>query len=196
MPRSLIDVKSALVHIIAWCHQATSHCLGQCWPRYMSTYEVTRPKWGTKNKIYLDFLSVQITEMVQVIQILFRGTQGPMYSTYINIMTVGDLVMQGSMYIMRWTPGPQFNIKMTSYQCRKSHCGYKTILWLSYLHNGISYSGEMTSLYRIRVLMNLSNIDQYITTRKYNKAQSVEMIYDLCVVVQCLKTAWLSAQIH
>ena len=44
-------------------------------------------------------------------------------------------------------PGPRFNIKMTSYQYRKSHCGDKTILRLSYIHNGISYTGKMTSLY-------------------------------------------------
>ena len=48
------------------------------------------------------------------------------------------------------TPGPRFNIKMTSYQYRKSHCGDKTILRPSYLHNGISYTGKMTSLYWIR----------------------------------------------
>ena len=46
-------------------------------------------------------------------------------------------------------PGPRFNIKITSYQYRKSHCGDKTILWLSYLHNGISYTGKTTSLYWI-----------------------------------------------
>ena len=46
--------------------------------------------------------------------------------------------------------GPRFNIKMTSYQYRKSHCGDKTILRPSYLHNGISYTGKMTSLYWIR----------------------------------------------
>ena len=39
--------------------------------------------------------------------------------------------------------------KMTSYQYRKSHCGDKTILRPSYLHNGISYTGKMTSLYWI-----------------------------------------------
>ena len=44
------------------------------------------------------------------------------------------------------TPGPRFNIKMTSYQYRKSHCGDKTILRPSYLHNGISYTGKTTSL--------------------------------------------------
>ena len=49
--------------------------------------------------------------------------------------------------------GPWFNIKMSSYQYRKSHCGDQTILWTSYLHNGISYTGKMTSLYRIRALV-------------------------------------------
>ena len=46
-----------------------------------------------------------------------------------------------------------FNIKMPSYQHRKSHCGDKTILLPSYLHNGISYAGKMTSLYWIRALL-------------------------------------------
>ena len=48
--------------------------------------------------------------------------------------------------------GPRFNIKMTSYQYRKSHCGDKTILRPSYLHNGISYTGKTTSLYWIGAL--------------------------------------------
>ena len=52
--------------------------------------------------------------------------------------------------LMRHPAGPWFNIKMTSYQYRKSHCGDKTILRPSYLHNGISYTGKMTSLYWIR----------------------------------------------
>ena len=46
--------------------------------------------------------------------------------------------------------GPQFNIKLSSYQYRKSHCGDKTVVRSSYLHNGISYTGKMTSLYWIR----------------------------------------------
>ena len=46
-------------------------------------------------------------------------------------------------------PGPRFSIKMSSYQYRKSHCGDKTIWRPSYLHNGISYTGKMRSLYWI-----------------------------------------------
>ena len=30
---------------MAWCHQATSHYLNKCWPRSMSLYGVTRPRW-------------------------------------------------------------------------------------------------------------------------------------------------------
>ena len=49
--------------------------------------------------------------------------------------------------------GPWFNIKKSSYQYRKSHCGDKTILRPSYLHNGISYTGKTTSLYWISPLV-------------------------------------------
>ena len=41
---------------------------------------------------------------------------------------------------------------MPSYQYRKSHCGDKTILRPSYLHNGISYTGKTASLYWIGAL--------------------------------------------
>ena len=39
---------------------------------------------------------------------------------------------------MLYIPGPWFNIKMPSYQSRKSHYGDKTVIRSSYLHNGIS----------------------------------------------------------
>ena len=41
------------------------------------------------------------------------------------------------------------NIKMSSYQYGKSHCGDKTVIRSSYLHHGISYTGKMTSFYWI-----------------------------------------------
>ena len=37
------------------------------------------------------------------------------------------------------TPRPWFNIKMSSYQYKKSHCGDKTVVRSSFLHNGICY---------------------------------------------------------
>ena len=51
--------------------------------------------------------------------------------------------------------GPWFNIKMPSYQYRKSHCGDKTVVrsYLSPQYYGISFTGKTTSLYWIRVLV-------------------------------------------
>ena len=31
MPQNLTNEKSTLIQVMAWCHQATSHYLGQCW---------------------------------------------------------------------------------------------------------------------------------------------------------------------
>ena len=42
---NLTDDKSTLVQVMAWCRQATSYCLNQCWPRSMSPYGITRPQW-------------------------------------------------------------------------------------------------------------------------------------------------------
>ena len=69
-----------------------------------------------------------------MIQVQLFNNKDPVYLS-VNAMVADDPV----------TPGPRFNIKITSYQCRKSHCGDKTILRPSYLQNGISYTGKMTS---------------------------------------------------
>ena len=34
-----------LVQVMAWCRQATSHYLNQCWSRSPTPYGVTRPQW-------------------------------------------------------------------------------------------------------------------------------------------------------
>ena len=73
-------------------------------------------------------------------------------------------------------PGPQFKIKMTSYQYRKSQCGDKTILRPSYLHNGISYTGKTTPLYWIGAqgvgTYPYPNPDDCLSNRCKNKAPS------------------------
>ena len=45
MSLDFTDDESTLVKVMAWCHQATSHYLSQCWPRSLSPYGVTRPQW-------------------------------------------------------------------------------------------------------------------------------------------------------
>ena len=64
------------------------------------------------------------------------------------------IILQGrvliSFFCDRNPPGPWFNTKMLFYQYRKSHCGDKRVVRSSYIHNGISYTGKMSSLYWIR----------------------------------------------
>ena len=45
MSLDLTDDKSTLVQVMAWCRQATSHYLNQCWPRSVSPYGVIKPQW-------------------------------------------------------------------------------------------------------------------------------------------------------
>ena len=54
MPLDLTDDNSTLVQVMAWCRQATSHYLIQCWPRSLSPNGVTRPQWVkvTMKKIF------------------------------------------------------------------------------------------------------------------------------------------------
>ena len=40
----LTDDESTVDQVMAWCHQASSHYLSQCWPRSVSPYGVTRPQ--------------------------------------------------------------------------------------------------------------------------------------------------------
>ena len=45
MSLDITDDQSSLVLVMAWCRQATSHYLSQCWPRSLSPFGVTRPQW-------------------------------------------------------------------------------------------------------------------------------------------------------
>ena len=51
IPHDLTDDKSTLVQVMAWCHQATSHYLNQCWSRSPTPHGVDRPQWVNGNNI-------------------------------------------------------------------------------------------------------------------------------------------------
>ena len=54
MSWDLSEDKSTLVQVMAWCRQATSHYLSQCWPRSVSPYGIIRAQWvnGKKNYVH------------------------------------------------------------------------------------------------------------------------------------------------
>ena len=69
MPLDLTDDKSTSVQVMAWCRQATSHHLSQCWSRSMSSNVITRPQWVNKLKQVSNFIPgkslLQITQINQ-----------------------------------------------------------------------------------------------------------------------------------
>ena len=56
MSLDFTDDQSTLVQVMAWCHQATSHCLSQGWLSSLSPCGVTRPQW-VKARYRVSFLS-------------------------------------------------------------------------------------------------------------------------------------------
>ena len=52
MSLDFTDDQSTLVQVMAWCRQATSHYLSQCWPRYLSPYGAPRPQWVKEINIF------------------------------------------------------------------------------------------------------------------------------------------------
>ena len=67
---------------------------------------------------------------------------------------------------------------LSSYQYKKSNCGDKTILRLSYLHNGISYTGKTTSLYWIGAWVCRSYLTCYNQTSNIRRTLAGNKIVD------------------
>ena len=70
----LTVMKSTLVQVMAWCHQATSRCLSQCWPRSMSPYVVTRTQWVVNlHRQYHDYRSSAVIALAYCSQSILNA---------------------------------------------------------------------------------------------------------------------------
>ena len=97
---------------MAWCHQATSHYLNQCWPRSPTPYGIIRPQWvnsspsGQNGRHFADynFRCVFVNEMFCIlIKISLKFVpKGPIDNnpTLVQIMAwhrIGDKPLSESM---------------------------------------------------------------------------------------------------
>ena len=98
---------------------------------------------------------------------------------------VGKIIATHYIWYTYTRSGSWINIKMPSYQYRKSHCGDKTILRPSYLHSGISYTGKTTSLYWTRALMFFYILLPFRRVAAYYKVHPKKYTQTLCFVVVC-----------
>ena len=112
-PHDLTDDKSTLVQVMAWCRQATSHYLSQCWPSSLSPYGVTRPQWVNS----LD-PGIYGSNFISIFYKLI--TQNSSFGTHMEID-------------FRWMPQNLTNKKSTSFQvlawCREAASHYLSIFW-------------------------------------------------------------------
>ena len=96
------DDKSTLVQVMAWCRQATSHYLSQCWPRYLSSYGMTRPQWVNsvtpeQNGRKLQIRTANIT--FSWIEFFFNSIFSSKFKFYWNVFQCFSLVINKSALI-------------------------------------------------------------------------------------------------
>ena len=64
------DDKSTVVQVMAWCHQAASHYLSQCWSRSVSPYGDTKPSelskgLSTDDDEFFEFSKLQSSKLLK-----------------------------------------------------------------------------------------------------------------------------------
>ena len=68
------DDKSTLVQVMAWCRQATSHYLSQCWLSSLSPYGVARAQWVNMTSITDDISHDIKSTTVNAISICLKSS--------------------------------------------------------------------------------------------------------------------------
>ena len=116
---------------------------------------------NTKPSICTKDVPVHVSQSLNGSMKLFSAEAQMFCKNRVNTMTTNALAPcfirpSAAIIFTMGDRGTWFNIKMSSYQYRKSHCGDKTVIRSSYIHNGISYTGKMLSLYWIRTQVLIS----------------------------------------
>ena len=133
----------------------TAGCIGK-W-RYASIRSIDRsirpPIWTSGHRYWSPFWSVVLQNVCWSAEAIWQVADLPSFWEQATANRITHVTVVGIQVV--WLPcattgtGPWFNIKMSSYQYRKSHCGDRTVVRSSYLFSGISYAGKMSSLYWI-----------------------------------------------
>ena len=85
--------------------------------------------------------------MRQTIKIPYLSTTNVQSWAIAKLVGVDVMITTAAGLAVIEVPGHRFNIKTASDLYRKSNCGDNTVVRSSYLHNGISLTGNMSSLY-------------------------------------------------
>ena len=96
MPDKLTDDKSTLVQVLAWCRQATSHCLSQGWLSSLSPCRVTRLQWV---KGHIDVYCLGVTSWHNTLHFYVQGLR-PHTTTTVLIFLIADSQIMFSVMVI------------------------------------------------------------------------------------------------
>ena len=110
---------------MAWCHQATSHYLSQCWPRFMTPNGVIRPQWVNWIKADLVYRRIYVA---------LRGTWATWNKP--NLPTTQCFLMSKSLFY--WPSQPWYSMWYINYNSLENIYkirvrGKRSTLHVSYL---------------------------------------------------------------
>ena len=76
MPQNVNNEKSTLVQVMAWCRQATSHYLSQCWLRSPTPYGINQPQWT-------ELILLVVWWVINASQLIWGNYANPVYGVAI-----------------------------------------------------------------------------------------------------------------
>ena len=125
---------------MAWCRQALSHYISQCWPRCISSCGITRPQWVNPNPSEFILGSMKISAF-SIISHHWDGTgswnpssrKTRIWSSMFNIMVADDLATQS--ITRRWALGANHGINQSLhrtfwFQHLESFVIYQKLCWV------------------------------------------------------------------
>ena len=142
------DDKSTLVQVMAWCRQATSHYLSQCWPRSLSPYGVTRPQWV--NTLSSERCGSNFTD------VLFK-----------SILRIGNLITSHVIHLRSGPQNPKSTINISS------GGGHQAITWTNVDLDVCHHMAKMTTLCMLSFWRKLIFILWYLSTSRWHTVKSL-----------------------
>ena len=133
MSLDFTDDQSTLVQVMAWCRQATSHYLSQCWPRYLSPYGVTRSQWVNWSPLMLHTCIGELGQHWSCNGLLPAHCQAITW-TNADLLLIGPL---GTNFREIW-------IKMWNFSLVKIHSKKSSTKWQSFCQGGNELRIELT----------------------------------------------------
>ena len=110
-----------LVQVMAWCRQATSHYMNQCWPRSLPPYGITRPHW-VKTSLWS-----QRDRLFPVVYVVLKYR----VTSYWLLCTAIHVAWKRTVIFEIWGV---LGVCSKSYQCSFCHCQLCAILLWTLLY--------------------------------------------------------------